>query len=154
MSDERAKGAEQLALTLIDGGLQRMAARVLALFLFTERETLTMGEIAERLDISAGSVSGTVKSLLSTGLIERIPAPGSRREHYRMRDNAWAILFTSQNAVTKGLLAAADSSLAAIPEADPAHHRLAQMRDFYQFMLEEIPALIERWQDTQAPHSG
>ena len=27
----------------------------------------------------------------------------------------------------------------------PALHRLAQMRDFYTFLMAEIPALLDRW---------
>ncbi|MFI7699977.1 GbsR/MarR family transcriptional regulator [Nonomuraea sp. NPDC049480] len=151
MSDrqKRWQAAEHLALTLTDGGLQRMAARTLAVFLFTDQESVTAGEIAERLDASAGSVSGAVKSLLSVGLIERLPAPGSRREHYRLRDDAWAILFTSQNTVIQVMIQAAQTGIDTTTADDPAHQRLTQMRDFYQFMLGEIPALLERWQQHQ-----
>jgi DNA-binding transcriptional regulator GbsR (MarR family) len=151
--DEQWQTAERLALTLTEGGLQRMAARTLAVFLFTDAETVTMGEIADRLGVSAGSVSGSVKSLLSVGLIERLPAPGSRREHYRLRDDAWATLFTSQNTVIQLMLAAAETGIATTTANDPAHRRLTQMRDFYQFMLKEIPTLLHRWQECQAAHS-
>ncbi|MEV4465208.1 MarR family transcriptional regulator [Micromonospora echinofusca] len=151
MSDEREQwqAAERLALTLIEGGLQRMAARTLAVFLFTDQESLTAGDIAERLDASAGSVSVAVKSLLTVGLIERLPAPGSRREHYHLRDDAWAVLFTGQNTVIQLMLQAAQAGIDTTAANDPAHRRLTQMRNFYQFMLDEIPALLERWQQHQ-----
>ncbi|TMR92312.1 GbsR/MarR family transcriptional regulator [Nonomuraea basaltis] len=151
MSDrqEQWQAAERLALTLADGGLQRMAARTLAVFLFTDQDSVTAGDIAERLDASAGSVSGAVKSLLLVGLIERLPAPGSRREHYRLRDDAWATLFTSQNPVIQVMIQAAQAGIDTTAADDPAHRRLTQMRDFYQFMLNEIPALLERWQQHQ-----
>ncbi|MFG1708048.1 GbsR/MarR family transcriptional regulator [Nonomuraea sp. M3C6] len=148
---EQWQAAEQLALVLTEGGLQRMSARTLAMFLFTDQETVTMGDIADRLGVSAGSVSGAVKSLLSVGLIERLPAPGSRREHYRMRDDAWATLFTSQNTVIQIMLQAARKGIAATAPGDPAHQRLIQMHDFYQFMLGEIPALLDRWQQQRLP---
>ncbi len=123
-----------------------MAARTLAVFLFTDQDSVTAGEIAERLEASAGSVSAAIKSLLSVGLIERLPAPGSRREHYRLRDDAWAVLFTSQNTVIQVMLQAAQAGIDTTTADDPAHRRLTQMRDFYQFMLGEIPTLLERWQ--------
>jgi DNA-binding transcriptional regulator GbsR (MarR family) len=141
--------AERLALALTEGGLQRMAARALAVFLFTDAETVTMGEIADRLGVSAGSVSGAVKSLLSVGLIERLPVPGSRREHYRMRDDAWATLFSTQNTITQVMLRAAETGIKVTAPHDPAHRRLTQMRDFYEFMLTEIPDLVRRWQERQ-----
>lgn len=146
---EQWRAAEHLALTLAEGGLQRMAARTLAVFLFTDQESVTAGDIAERLEASAGSVSAAVKSLLSVGLIERLPAPGSRREHYSLRDDAWATLFTSQNTVTQAMLQAARAGIDTIPADGPAHRRLVQMRDFYEFLLGELPALLERWQRRQ-----
>ncbi len=72
-------------------GLQRMTARVLAALLFTEQPTLTMGELAEQLRASPGAISAATKMLTSVGLAERVPAPGSRRDHYRLRDDAWAV---------------------------------------------------------------
>ncbi|MEV0584546.1 MarR family transcriptional regulator [Nonomuraea sp. NPDC050310] len=149
-NDKRWQAAEHLALRLTEGGLQRMAARTLAVFLFTEQPSVTAGEIAERLDASTGAVSGAVKSLLSVGLIERLPVPGSRREHYRLRDDAWATLFTAQNTVIGAMLEAAESGMAATAADGPAHQRLAGMRDFYTFLLGELPALLQRWSRQRA----
>jgi DNA-binding transcriptional regulator GbsR (MarR family) len=142
---EQWLAAERLALTLTEGGMQRMAARTLAVFLFTDQESVTAGEIIDRLEASAGSVSSAIKSLLSVGLIERLPAPGSRREHYQLRDNAWATLFTSQNAVIQTMLQAAAAGIATTASGDPAHRRLTEMHDFYEFLLGEIPTLLDRW---------
>jgi DNA-binding MarR family transcriptional regulator len=137
--------AEELALVLTDHGLQRMTARVLAALLFTEQPSMTSGELAERLQASSGAISGAIKMLSSVGLVERVPAPGSRRDHYRLRDDAWAILFTNQNVVISAMQAAAEAGIAATGSDSPARQRLTRMRDFYAFMLEEIPALLERW---------
>ena len=57
---------------------------------------MTMGELAEQLQASAGAISRAIKMLTSVGLVERVPTPASRRDHYRLRDNAWALLFTNQ----------------------------------------------------------
>ncbi|NRQ36950.1 MarR family transcriptional regulator [Nonomuraea sp. NN258] len=148
---ERWQAAERLALALSEGGLQRMAARALAVFLFTDGGTVTMGDIAGRLGVSAGSVSGAVKSLLSAGLIERLPAPGSRREHYRLREDAWPRLFSTQNTFVHVMIQAAESGIATTAAGDPAHERLTRMRDFYRFLLGELPGLLRRWEETRAP---
>ncbi|OBG31651.1 GbsR/MarR family transcriptional regulator [Mycolicibacter heraklionensis] len=142
--------AEQLALTLTGLGLQRMTARVLATLLFTEQSTMTMGELAERLRASAGAISGAMKMLTAVGLAERVPVPASRREHYRLRDDAWAVLFTNQNVTISAMQDAAAAGIAAIGADHPAHHRLTQMRDFYTFLLAEIPALLDRWRERSA----
>ena len=144
-------GAEQLALVLSSHGLQRMTARVLAALLFTEQPTMTMGELADQLQASSGAISGAIKMLTSVGLAERVPAPASRRDHYRLRDDAWALLFTNQNAVMSAMLAAAEAGIAATGSDSLAAERLTQMRDFYAFLLGEIPALLDRWRQQSIP---
>ncbi len=98
-----------------------------------------MGELTEILSASAGAISGALKMLTSTGLAERVAVPASRRDHYRLRDNAWAILFTGQNEVIAAMQAAADAGLAAADTHGAAFERLAQMRDFYAFLMAELP---------------
>ena len=147
------EAAEQLALVLASHGLQRMTARVLAALLFTEQPTMTMGELADRLQASSGAISGAIKMLTSVGLAERVPAPASRRDHYRLRDDAWALLFTNQNAVISAMLAAAETGIAAAGHSSPAGRRLTRMRDFYAFLLREIPALLDRWHHQSLPTS-
>ena len=137
--------AEELALVLTTLGMQRMTARVLATLLFTEQPTMTMGELADRLQASSGGISGALKMLTSVGLAERVPAPSSRRDHYRLRDNAWAVLFTNQNVTISAMQAAADAGISATGPNSLARQRLTQMRDFYSFLLREIPALLDRW---------
>ncbi len=150
-SPERQHAAEQLALVLSSHGLQRMTARVLATLLFTERASVTMGELADDLRASAGSISGALKMLTSVGLAERVPAPTSRRDHFRLRDDAWAVLFTNQNETLSAMQAAADAGIAATEDDSAARERLSQMRDFYAFLMAEIPALLDRWhQERQA----
>ena len=147
------EAAEQLALVLASHGLQRMTARVLAALLFTEQPTMTMGELADQLQASSGAISGATKMLTSVGLAERVPAPASRRDHYRLRDDAWALLFTNQNAVISAMLAAAEAGVAATGPDSLAGRRLTAMRDFYAFLLSEIPALLNRWHHQSLPPS-
>jgi DNA-binding MarR family transcriptional regulator len=139
------EAAEELALILTNHGMQRMTARVLATLLFTEQPTMTMGELADRLRASSGAISGAIKMLMSVGLVERVPAPASRRDHYRLRDNAWAVLYTNQNEVLAAMRKAAEAGIAATGSGSLAGQRLIQMRDFYAFLLAEIPALLDRW---------
>lgn len=142
---ETAHAAERMALMLTQGGLQKATARVLSALLFAEADSLTAPELAEQLAISSGSVSGALKMLSTVGLIERVPAPGSRREHYRLREGAWAVLMSTQNGTVQAMFEAADEGIAAAGADTPAARRLAEMRDFYGFMFRELPALVERW---------
>jgi DNA-binding transcriptional regulator GbsR (MarR family) len=125
--------------------MQRMMARVLAALLFTVQPTITAGELGDQLQASSGAISGAINTLTSVGLVEKVPVPASRRDHYRLRDNAWAIQYTNQNQVTSAVLEAAEAGIAAAERGSLADQRLTEMRDFYHFLLEEIPALLERW---------
>lgn len=147
---ELQQAAERLALVLSDHGLQRMTARVLATLLFTEQPSMTMAELADQLEASSGGISGAIKMLTSVGLAERVPVPSSRRDHFRLRDDAWAVLYTNQNAVISAMQAAAEDGIAAAGCNSLAGRRLTEMRDFYAFLLDEIPALLDRWHQRSA----
>ncbi len=143
-----AEVAERLAMALNEAGMQRMVARVLAAFLFSDQESVTAGELGEQLDASAGSISAAITMLRTVALIEPTPVPGSRRAHYRMRDDAWATLMTNQNAMLALMLEVAEDGLAHTHPGSPAAARLRQMGSFYRHLLAELPALIERWHET------
>lgn len=153
---DHCEAAEQLALVLANHGLQRMTARVLAAMLFTEDATMTAGGLAERLHASSGAISGAVKMLTSVGLVERVPAPRSRRDHYRLRDHAWTVLYTSQNEVLAAMQKAAAEAIPTTASDGLARKRLTEMHDFYDFLQAEIPTLLDRWRHRQGslPHSG
>src|SRR5689334_18598121 len=109
--NELHDAAERLALVFIESGMQRMTARAFGAVLFSEQETMTAGEIAEQLDVSAGAVSGAIKTLTTIGMIERVPAPGSRREHYRVSPDSWATMASSKNKVLQVLYEAAQQGI-------------------------------------------
>lgn len=139
--------AERLALALNQNGMQRMVARVLAAFLFSDRDSVTAAELGEQLGASAGSISGAITMLRTVGLIEPAPVPGSRRAHYRMRDDAWATMMSSQNAMVRVMQDIAAAGVARTPPDSPAARRLEKMRDFYAYLFAELPALIDRWRE-------
>src|ERR1044072_5453159 len=136
--------AERLALILAQGGMQKTTARVMPSLLFSQQETMTAADLCEELQVSSGSVSGAVKQLTASGLSERVPAPGSRRDHYRFPEGAWARLMSQQNQLLATMAEVAEQGLAAAGDpATPAGRRLAEMGDFYAFMLRELPPLID-----------
>ena len=67
-----------------------------------------------------------------------MPAPASL-DHYRLRDDAWAVLFTSQNVTISVMQAAAEAGVAAVGYDSLAGQRLT------------IPALLDRWHQQSAP---
>ncbi len=151
MDDEQGRqlreAAERLALTLAQGGMQKTTARVMTALLFSRRETMTANDLCDELQISSGAVSGAVKQLLPIGMIERVPAPGSRRDHYRFREYAWARLMSNQNAMLAVMGDAATEGIKAAGEGSVAGRRLHEMRDFYAFFQREMATLVDRWRE-------
>lgn len=141
------EAAEQLALTLAQSGMQKTTARVMTALLYSEQDSMTAADLCEQLSISSGAVSTAVKQLIPLGLIERVPAPGSRRDHYRFRRGAWANLMSQQNAVLETMEAAARDGLAAAGENSTTGRRLHEMRDFYAYMTSQLLPLIETWRE-------
>ncbi|MHC0433283.1 GbsR/MarR family transcriptional regulator [Streptomyces sp. O3] len=139
--------AERLALSLAEGGMQKTPARVMAALLYTQQDTMTAGDLCEQLQISSGAVSGAVKQLIGIGVVERVPAPGSRRDHYRFREHAWATMMGNQNAVLGIMEDAASEGLRIAGPDSTAGHRLDEMRDFYSFMRREMSALVATWRE-------
>lgn len=85
-------------------GVQRSMAEVHAL-LFIAGEPLSAEDIMERLSISRGSVSTTLKQLVEWGLVQRVnPKLGNagaaatgkegRREYHRAEQDVWKLFYT------------------------------------------------------------
>lgn len=141
--------AERMALLLTDLSMQRMTARVMSAFTFTEEPTLTSGELCDRLHASAGAVSMAIKTLTTLDLVERVPVPGSRRDHYRLRDDPWAMMATTEPAAFESLRLLADEGLQKLDPDSETARRLRNMREFYAFIQKEIPQMMERWEETK-----
>ena len=133
--------------------MQRMGARVMSAFLFTEKESLTAGDLAEELGVSAGSVSAAIKLVAQMGVIERVYVEGSRREHFRMLDNAWTTLYSRQHSVVDAVLRAVDAGVEVVGPG-LAHDRLEYMRDFYTFLINEAQEMVERFERQRAESRG
>lgn len=84
-------------------GVQRSMAEVHAL-LFISGEPLSAEDIMERLSISRGSVSTTLKQLVEWGLVQRVnpklsaaakgPARADRREFHQAEQDVWKLFYT------------------------------------------------------------
>ena len=146
MDDPKLRAfVERFALTLDAMGLQPMAARVLARFVCSDTNTITSTELADGLGVSRAAISGAIKLLTQAGLVERVPVPGSRRQHFRLMGDAWTGAGAVKEDVFVAFATMAEDGLAVVPAGGPAAARLEEMRAFYAFLAEEMPALMARW---------
>jgi DNA-binding transcriptional regulator GbsR (MarR family) len=151
--DEEAvrRFVEQIAMQFAEWGFPRMAARVLFALMTADEPGLTAGELGERLDASAAAISGAVRYLGQLRLVVREPVPGSRRDLYRLADNAWYVSASAEMGLYKSLIATSESVLDALGgPRSPARARVAEMRDFLLFLQDEMAGLLEKWNATRA----
>ena len=144
-----ARFVERMAMIFATMGMPRMAARVLVTMTSAEEELLSPADLAARLQVSPAAVSGAVRYLTDFGLLVQEPVAGSRRDWYRMPDDAWYEASVARNSRFPALIETADEGLAALgDEQTPASARLGQMRDFCAFADRELSLLLQRWRDT------
>jgi DNA-binding Lrp family transcriptional regulator len=148
--DEVHLFVERMAMAWADVGFPRMAGRVL-FTVMSANGPLTAAEIGDRLGVSAAAVSGAVRYLTQFGMLIREPVKGSRRDRYRMPDNAWYEATIIKTGIYKNFIDIANGGVAALHgRGTPAGERVSEMRDFFLFVQEEIDALGERWRARRA----
>lgn len=148
MRDEEAvrRFVERMAALLADWGFPRMAGRVLMVMMAADEEALSAADLGERLGVSPAAISGALRYLTQLHMVAREPVPGSRRDRYRMPNDVWYEVGLGEVPMFKTLAQLADDGVAALGgTGTQAGARMARMREFYQFMQNELPTLLERW---------
>ena len=73
-------------------GINRSVARVHALLMASE-VPVSLDEIAERLEISKGNASMSLRELRGWGVIRPVPVAGDRRDFYVTEPDVWTMFF-------------------------------------------------------------
>lgn len=73
-------------------GVNRSVARVHALLIASE-EPLGLEEIADKLQISRGNASMSLKELRGWGVVKKVTLSGDRRDYFATEQDAWTMLF-------------------------------------------------------------
>lgn len=143
--DGVARFVERFASALVTAGMPRMPSRVLAALLATDTGQLTAAELAEQLQISPAAVSGAVRYLGQVGLAATERVPGSRRDHYRLHDNAWYEAIMRRERLVLFWMDVMREGIDAVGAGTPAGARMAETLAFFDFMEKELPPVMERW---------
>ena len=73
-------------------GAPRALMRVLGWMVVCESPDQTAADVQKELELSAGSVSTSLRFLGELGLVERVSRPGDRRIFYRLNTDGWEIV--------------------------------------------------------------
>jgi len=147
-SRRRQRFVEQIGLLFESLHLPRMTGRVFAALLIGPAVGLTAGELAARLEASKGSMSSSTRLLEQNGLIERHVLPPDRRDRFVVSADAWTRFLRDRLVTIRTLHALAEEGLALVePSTDP--RRLREVHDLYEFLENELPAVLARWEEVR-----
>jgi hypothetical protein len=141
---------ERFAAVLVEAGVPPMPARVFSALLVTDSGRLTAAELGELLGASPAAISGAVRYLEQVGMIGRQREPGSRRDVYLLRNDLWYEISLGRDQLLAHWANAARDGAEILGPDTPAGQRLADSHDFFVFLRQELPALLERWRAHKA----
>jgi len=142
---------ESFASALVEAGVPHMPALVFAALLATDAGGLTADELATQLQVSRAAISGAVNYLGRVGLTTRERQPGTRRYRYVLQDPTWYELVARRERILDRWIATTREGVDALGPSTPAGQRLAESLAFFEFLRREMPALLARWREQQAP---
>ncbi|MFJ2173894.1 GbsR/MarR family transcriptional regulator [Streptomyces sp. NPDC087851] len=140
---------ERFAAEMTEAGMQRTASRVFAALIASDDASLTSAELSEQLGISPAAVSGAIRYLVQVGMAGRERDPGSRRDRYRVHNEFWYATFAHRDTVLTRWEGALREGAEALGRDTPAGARIAETVEFFEFVQEELMAMLDRWQALQ-----
>ena len=145
MHESVADFIERMGLTLEGEGLPRIAGRLFG-FLLVHPEAYSLDDLADQLQVSKASISTNARLLEEHRILERISAPGDRRDYYRMAPDAWEGMLRGAQQKWEGMRTLLTAGAAALPEEmEIARARLIEAEQFHLLMLDSVEQMIERW---------
>ncbi len=128
-------------------GIPRMAGRILGRLMMCDPPHQSLAQLGEHLQASKGSVSTMTRLLIQRSMAERITFPGDRQDYVRVRSGSAGELFRDlarhaelQSRLLERALEVVDST------SEGGDARVREALDFFCFMREEVPTLLERWE--------
>jgi len=148
--EEISRFVERFAAVLANSGVPTMSARVMGRMLVSPTGTMTSAELAEALRISQPAVSGVVRQLLQVGFISRERIPGSRKDHYRIRDDVFTAILERRNNALGEWETTSRSGVELFGPDSPVGRRLSEAADFFAFIHQDLDQLMKNWRSERS----
>jgi len=136
--------ADEVGVLLSQMGMPPAYGRLLGWLLICDPPQQTSTQLAESLGLSKGSVSSGMRMLERSDLVQRVPSPGRGHAYEMVPD---ALVRATDPAVKHVIMRdVMQKGLALLgEEGSPRAERLRISRDFYGFIAEKIPSLMEEF---------
>lgn len=136
--------AEEVGIALAQMGTTPAFGKLLGWLLICEPPSQTTAQLCEAVELSKASISTGMRVLEQSGLVRRVPTSG-RGHAYEMHRDAFARAI-DPTAKMRVFIDLMQRGIDLIGDEDaPRARRLRHTRDFYAFMIERIPALMEEF---------
>ncbi|MFC9659887.1 helix-turn-helix domain-containing protein [Nocardia sp. NPDC127606] len=145
---------ESFTALLIEQGLPRMEARVLACLQITDSGALTAAELVARLRVSPASISNAVAFLEQQGMLRRELVPGERRERYLVDDDIWLRNLVASVQMQNSLSAMTRRGVEILGPDTPAGARFEQSAEFVAIVGAALRQAMEQWRARLAERSA
>lgn len=151
----RERFIEQMGLVAQADNLPRIAGRILALLIF-EGRPVRFGELAERLEVSRGSVSSNTRLLEEIGVVERVTKPGERQDYFQLAPDPYVRLLEGTVKRMRKAHTVPASAAEALPKGHEAlRARLDALATFYAAVAESCETLARDFPERQGgPGAG
>ncbi|MEU6124747.1 helix-turn-helix domain-containing protein [Streptomyces sp. NPDC047123] len=137
---------EVFTTVLMQSGMAKMMARVMACLTLTDTGSLTASELVQRLQVSPASVSKAIAFLDEQGLVRR-ERDDRRRERYVVDDDIWYRSMMASARSTAHLVETARQGVGVLGPGTPAAARLENVARFLDFVSESIARAAEQARD-------
>jgi len=143
---EEREFVEDIGIYFESMGAPRMAGRIIGRLLVADPPEQSSAQLMRYLQSSKGSISMMTRYLIQLGLIDRVGIPGERIDHFRLRPDGFIHLTEARVSQSGEINAILERGLG-LPTArsSEVRRRMAEIRDFYAYVENEIPALFERY---------
>ncbi|RAL25394.1 transcriptional regulator [Lujinxingia litoralis] len=150
MNDAEIGFIERFGLIFEGDGGPRIAGRIFGLALLGD-QPMTLDDMAEVLQVSKASVSTNTRLLNGMGLLERTTVPGDRHTYYRLAPDAFDVSLARARQRIVAVLELLTDTLPELPDDNlVAQRRLSEMRNWYEFLAEDMDAMTRRWKAIKA----
>ncbi len=144
--EARQKYAEEFGLLYSTMGMPPAYGKLLGWLLICDPPDQTSTEMAEALGLSKGSVSTGMRMLEGAKLARRVTRPGQRGHAYEVLPDALITATIDTKAVWASLSVLMAKGVELIGDEDaPEARRVRIARDFFAFITERVPDLIEEF---------
>ncbi|MFN2395291.1 MAG: GbsR/MarR family transcriptional regulator [Bacteroidales bacterium] len=148
---ERSAYVEESGIFFETLGMTRMAGRIIGHLMVTDKEMVSFDELTQVLKASKSSISTNVKLCINVQFVKPVTTPGDRKTYFMLAPEiSWVETFqrrmeqmnAMQKFLQKGL------NLRSNQDDKPAQW-IKDARDFYGWIIRELPDLLKKWERYQ-----